>query len=360
MLFFFSVFPGPVHTGHAGPVAEVAVAGGGSGGGSPGGGTRGERGESRSAGGPRPRPSSHLPADASGLLPRGIHPRPRVAPLEHVLSPEGDVRRKGRLIVGGTLLGLVPALALQVVSLVLRRSPAALGFWVWAPAVIALSLLPLSYAYAVVKHRVLEVPVLLRRSARYLLVQRGAVGLLVGLALFVTLLVAQTVEIPLQDAQSRTSGSGSPSEPASALFSPGGPPGFTAACASASTGPSSGGPTTFIICSRSSPTRIRSAGSRDEMARLLEEQLKCGAPASLPGRVSRRSRWPPARHRHHRAFRTPRRPRRPPRSWLAASAAPTGPSRRVLEAGAFEPFRPHEPECLVPLNGRDGRLIGLS
>ena len=79
------------------------------------------------------------------------------------LSPEGDVRRKGRLVVGGTVLGLVPALALQVVSLVLHRSPAALGFWVWAPAVIALSLLPLSYAYAVVKYRVLELPVLLRR-----------------------------------------------------------------------------------------------------------------------------------------------------------------------------------------------------
>ena len=99
------------------------------------------------------------------------------------------------MVVWGTLLGLVPALALQVVSLVLRRPPAALGFWVWAPAVIALSLLPLSYAYAVVKHRVLEVPVLLRRSARYLLVQRGAVGVLVGLALLATMLVARTVEI---------------------------------------------------------------------------------------------------------------------------------------------------------------------
>lgn len=32
---------------------------------------------------------------------------------------------------------------------------------------------PLSFAYAVVRHRVLEIPVLLKRSARYLLAQRG-------------------------------------------------------------------------------------------------------------------------------------------------------------------------------------------
>ncbi|HVH61930.1 MAG TPA: GAF domain-containing SpoIIE family protein phosphatase, partial [Candidatus Sulfotelmatobacter sp.] len=37
---------------------------------------------------------------------------------------------------------------------------------------------PLSFAYAVVKHRVMEIPVLLRRSARYVLVQRGFVVLL--------------------------------------------------------------------------------------------------------------------------------------------------------------------------------------
>jgi serine phosphatase RsbU (regulator of sigma subunit) len=41
---------------------------------------------------------------------------------------------------------------------------------------------PLSFAYAVVKHRVLEIPVLLRRSARYLLVRRGLAVLVVLLA----------------------------------------------------------------------------------------------------------------------------------------------------------------------------------
>ena len=41
--------------------------------------------------------------------------------------------------------------------------------------VILLFLFPLSFAYAVVKHRVMEIPVLLKRSARYFVVERGFV-----------------------------------------------------------------------------------------------------------------------------------------------------------------------------------------
>ena len=48
-------------------------------------------------------------------------------------------------------------------------------FWLWTMAVLATMLMPVSYAYAVVKDRVLDVPVLLKRSARYLIVQRGFV-----------------------------------------------------------------------------------------------------------------------------------------------------------------------------------------
>jgi sigma-B regulation protein RsbU (phosphoserine phosphatase) len=44
--------------------------------------------------------------------------------------------------------------------------------------VLVFSVYPLSFAYAVVKHRVMEIPALLRRSARYVLVQRGFLVLL--------------------------------------------------------------------------------------------------------------------------------------------------------------------------------------
>jgi sigma-B regulation protein RsbU (phosphoserine phosphatase) len=273
------------------------------------------------------------------------------------LSPDGDVRRKGRLVVGGTLLGLVPALALQVASLMLRRSPAALGFWVWAPAVIALSLLPLSYAYAVVKHRVLEVPVLLRRSARYLLVQRGAVGVLVGLALLVTLLVAQTVEIPLQD-----------EEPNLGL-------GFTLGAGFGTL--LAWGATrlhrrlreridraffrrTYNVhhLLQDLATRIRSAGSRDEVARLLEEQLSA---AVLPRSLAVYLEGPDGRL-HASATTEPLGlpgDLDPPQILAGRERSADRTEQDVLDAGAFEPFRPHEAECLVPLNGRDGRLIGL-
>ena len=49
--------------------------------------------------------------------------------------------------------------------------------------------LPLSITYAIVKHRVLEIPVLFKRSARYLLVQRGFLILLSLVGLGVSLLV---------------------------------------------------------------------------------------------------------------------------------------------------------------------------
>ena len=46
-------------------------------------------------------------------------------------------------------------------------------------------------AYAVVKHRVMELPVLLRRSARYLLVRRGAVTIAIFLGTVATIVFAQ-------------------------------------------------------------------------------------------------------------------------------------------------------------------------
>jgi sigma-B regulation protein RsbU (phosphoserine phosphatase) len=81
-----------------------------------------------------------------------------------------EARRKSRVILWGTLVGVVPAtLFLAAADFLGFHGP----LWLVAALVLLLWLFPLSFAYAVVKHRVLEIPVLLRRSARYLLVQRG-------------------------------------------------------------------------------------------------------------------------------------------------------------------------------------------
>jgi len=90
-------------------------------------------------------------------------------------SSDPVVRRKTRVILWGTIVGVLPAAAER----------AAIDFWGWRPSfwvdttvVFTVFLFPLSFGYAVVKHRVLEVPVLLKRSARYVLVQRGYLVLL--------------------------------------------------------------------------------------------------------------------------------------------------------------------------------------
>jgi sigma-B regulation protein RsbU (phosphoserine phosphatase) len=95
------------------------------------------------------------------------------------LSPPPATRRKARVILLGTLLGFGPSFLLFTVTQLLGLEPYSLPFWLWTSCVIALALMPLSFAYAVVKHQVLEIPVLLRRGARYMLVQRGFLILLV-------------------------------------------------------------------------------------------------------------------------------------------------------------------------------------
>lgn len=102
-----------------------------------------------------------------------------------------EVRRKTRVIVWGTAVGITPAFVLTALSGYLHRELGDFPFWVWALSVIALFLMPLSFAYALLKHRVLELPVLLRRSARYVLVQHGLIALTFLLGLGTTLAFAR-------------------------------------------------------------------------------------------------------------------------------------------------------------------------
>ena len=97
-----------------------------------------------------------------------------------------EARRKTRVILWGMVGGFGPLFLVFTLSSLANRSISEIPFWVLSLGVISLSLMPLSFAYAVVKHRVLEIPVLLRRSARYVLVQR---------AYFVLLLMAAAVAI---------------------------------------------------------------------------------------------------------------------------------------------------------------------
>ena len=90
-----------------------------------------------------------------------------------------DTRRKIQVIVWGTLAGIVPPATLEI----LRDLGWPVANWMLTLAFLGLFLFPLSFGYAVVRHRVLELPVLLKRSARYVFVRRGFGVLLVLLAL---------------------------------------------------------------------------------------------------------------------------------------------------------------------------------
>jgi phosphoserine phosphatase RsbU/P len=106
-------------------------------------------------------------------------------------APTSEGRRKTRVIVWGTVAGVTPYMALEAAAVATGRDPYNFPFWVWVPCVLAVLLLPLSFAYAVIKHRVLEIPLLLRLGARYLLVQRGFTVLLILASAALTLLFAQ-------------------------------------------------------------------------------------------------------------------------------------------------------------------------
>lgn len=106
-------------------------------------------------------------------------------------APAAEARRRTRVIVWGTVAGVLPFMALNAAAVFTHRDPYSFPFWVWAPSVLAVLLLPLSFAYAIIKHRVLEIPLILKRGARYLLVQRGFTLLLIVAGFALTVLFAR-------------------------------------------------------------------------------------------------------------------------------------------------------------------------
>jgi sigma-B regulation protein RsbU (phosphoserine phosphatase) len=90
-------------------------------------------------------------------------------------APQREARRKIRVMALGMTAAVVPLLAMIIYVYGSGKDPSPLNlpFYTWVIGVSCLMLVPISFAYAVVKHRVMEIPVLLKRSARYFLVRRG-------------------------------------------------------------------------------------------------------------------------------------------------------------------------------------------
>ena len=266
-------------------------------------------------------------------------------------------QRKTRVMLWGTLLGVAPMFVLEGIAGAMGYDFFALPFWMWAPTVMTLFLVPLSIAYAVLKQRVMEVPVLLRRSARYLLVQRGALGLLVVLGFGSTLAFADSVAgyLGARDALP----------------------------AAATVGAAFG---TLLIVGGSRlhrrvreridraffrsaydarhvlqdlAQRARLATSREDLAALIDDKV-CTAllPRSLsvylerkPGALERATGVAGA----HEVLD----PGAPALSELAARGRPVDLTEEPLEAPLPGPLAAAQAECLVPIYGRNGTLTGL-
>ena len=118
-----------------------------------------------------------------------------------------DVRRKTRVILFGLLVGATPISVLQSVVGGTGMRPQDVPPWLWVWSILLLFAIPLSLGYAVVKHRAMEIPVLLRRSARYLIVRRGLVTVAVVAGVAVTLGFARLFdEVPFLGEMDRTRG----------------------------------------------------------------------------------------------------------------------------------------------------------
>ena len=110
-----------------------------------------------------------------------------------VRPASAEARRKTRVILWGILAGFGPLFVILTASFVANFPIWEVPYWMLALGIISLSLMPLSFAYAVVKHRVLEIPVLFKRSARYVLVQRGYFVLLFIVAATAIALFTRTI-----------------------------------------------------------------------------------------------------------------------------------------------------------------------
>ncbi len=102
-------------------------------------------------------------------------------------APTAEARRKIRVIVWGTVVGLTPFLLLAVASAYTHKPYYLFPQWVYIPPIVLSLLLPLSMAYAVVRHRVLEIPTLLRLGLQYALARGVLVWVAPGVAALLVL-----------------------------------------------------------------------------------------------------------------------------------------------------------------------------
>ena len=231
----------------------------------------------------------------------------------------------------------------------------AYSFWVVVLPIIALGILPLSFAYAVVKYRALEIPVLLKRSARYFLVQRGFLLLILLSGIAATLLLAHALNRYLPE-RSRMA---VPAGAALGIFLVWGGTQMESRVTKRLDRAffRSAYDTRQILIDLAAKTR--NALNREQLAEMLRHEIvEALHPSTLaiyfressgdfetnasvpPDMRTLAANLPVLQHMQERA-----------QTWEIVPTAGDAPSLAVLQL--------LQPDCLVPMLGRDGQLLGL-
>lgn len=101
-------------------------------------------------------------------------------------------RRKLTLIVAGSGAGTLNLLALIIWETFFQARFPQAGGWLQIVLKFTLPLIPLTFAYAIIRHQVIPVSLILRRGVRYLLVSRGSILLHLASAVLVMFFVMET------------------------------------------------------------------------------------------------------------------------------------------------------------------------
>ncbi len=273
-----------------------------------------------------------------------------------ITAPTPNDRRKSKVIVWGTVVTTTPVLLVSAAALIQHRLYYSYPFWIVVGPIIALLFFPLSFAYAVVKHRVLEIPVLLRRSARYFLVQRGFLLLILLVGTGTTLLLARALNRYLPE-RGRLA---VPAGAALGIFLVWGGTQMQSRVTRRLDRAffRSAYDTRQILMDLAAKTR--SASNREQLSELLRREVDDALhPLTLAiyfrqgdGEFATASNVPEQIRKLPRGLPVLEHMRERGQTW---EIVPT-----PVEAPALALLQPLEPECLVPMLGRDGQLLGLA
>jgi len=223
--------------------------------------------------------------------------------------------------------------------------------------VIVMLLFPLSFGYAVVKHRVLDIPVLLKRSARYVLVRRGFVFLVVLLAacadVLFTLVFSRISPVGPRLATSAGVGFG-------ILLAWISAPALRQVTERIDRSFFRGAYDVRLILQELAE-HARSATSREQLAGLLEQQLvRALHPSSIAIYLRTGPEFLESQSALHAALQAKLRADLPELLALARDGVPREAPAEWEENSAGSLWSLLRAECLVPIRGRGEQLLGLA